>query len=64
MKNLSKTELININGGCDSCPQVMKYDLLQDAYEIGYHIGKAIGETVDQVGDFVKALSPFSWFKQ
>ena len=61
MRELSRIELINIDGGNDDChPTVSDDTCVQTGYGIGWHIGHAIGNTIDQFGDILEAINPFS----
>lgn len=63
MRNLSKFELVNTNGG-ESVPVVSDNKVVQAGYEVGYRVGRAIGDAAastlnanESVGDAI-----LSWF--
>ena len=62
MKNLNLNELILINGGQECHPTVSSDSSVQAGYGLGWHIGHALGNTLEQIGDMLDAVNPFSWF--
>lgn len=63
MRNLSKEELINVNGGevGGPVPVVSSNGTVQGGYEVGYRIGRAIGDAAANVLNAIESVGDTVW---
>lgn len=63
MRNLSKFELVNTNGG-ESVPVVSDNKVVQAGYEVGYRVGRAIGDAAATTLNAIESVgnAVLGWF--